>query len=257
MRQCRSVWPALVSLVVLSQCSKNDPTSELRAPYFRTTSPGATNPIRWPQQSITIRLQAASRWDIATPIVRRGLAAWSHRNTPCTGMDFKLEVERVERPAPARDGVNSVTLLEAAWCRSGDWRKDCYSSNEVAMTTVYSGDSGTEYAGLIREADVEINAVDFQWGLRDGNLVTVLQDGTLLPLQAVLLHEIGHLLGLSENCVGVPMGKHSPKPFCQRASRAVRASTMFPLWTGRMASSDSIGQAEKAFLCEVYPASAM
>jgi hypothetical protein len=62
----------------------------------------------------------------------------------------------------------------------------------AAMTTVFPPNAGP---GSVKEADIELNGVHFDWAA----------GGTGKPvarLQAVLVHEIGHALGLRDACSG-------------------------------------------------------
>lgn len=130
---------------------------------------------------------------------RRALEAaaesWSFPAIECTSV--KLVV------GPARpiwrvreDGLNLVAFRRGDWChneRCGP--TSTFPTRAMAMTTAYpEGASGSR----VREGDIEINAVSFRFsqGERGG-------DGPgswTVPLQAVLVHEIGHVLGLEDVC---------------------------------------------------------
>ncbi len=58
------------------------------------------------------------------------------------------------------------------------------------MTTVYPRGAGP---GSVREADVELNAVYLSW--KDGAGAN-----PVAPLRAILIHELGHVLGFPDAC---------------------------------------------------------
>lgn len=60
------------------------------------------------------------------------------------------------------------------------------------------------------EADVEINAVHYSWAQEEG--------AALSPLAPLLIHELGHVLGLAHSCAGLECASHE----------AARALVMYP-----------------------------
>ncbi|OQX69010.1 MAG: hypothetical protein B6A08_06885 [Sorangiineae bacterium NIC37A_2] len=60
------------------------------------------------------------------------------------------------------------------------------------------------------EADIEINAVHYSWAKEEG--------AALSPLAPLLVHELGHVLGLAHSCAGLECASHE----------AARASVMYP-----------------------------
>src|SRR5204863_7528716 len=124
----------------------------------------------------------------------------------------------------------------------------------LALTSVFS----RRTTGEILDADVEINAVDYQWG----DLVSGPQSADdLHDLQAALTHELGHLLGLGHTCVwddgvGPPVfDDHGDRvPNCDGASPAILATTMFPEALPGSTSQRKLSADEIRAVCEIYPA---
>jgi hypothetical protein len=77
-----------------------------------------------------------------------------------------------------RDGVSAIYWMT-------DWEAD--KSGEQARTTIYW--EGTQ----IEEADMKLNAKDFQ--ISDASPLTGLQ----IDAESLMLHELGHVLGLQHN----------------------------------------------------------
>jgi hypothetical protein len=122
--------------------------------------------------------------------------AWSYPAVACTSVQIK-----VADPAPRRiaeqDGTNLVVLRNMSWChnercdpgRTFPWRA-------MGMTTTYPPDAK---AGAIVEADIELNAVAFRFSHEPLPPLGTGKHG--VRLKAVLVHELGHLLGLEDACV--------------------------------------------------------
>lgn len=99
---------------------------------------------------------------------------------------------RVKGPAnPHKDGVNVIYLLDS-------WESN--RSSEQGRTSIYwIGD-------LIKEADVRLNAADFGFYWRGDTLTRANKNerSSMAPvnIEALVLHEFGHVLGLKHNDTG-------------------------------------------------------
>ncbi|HEX2735558.1 MAG TPA: hypothetical protein VHM70_28350 [Polyangiaceae bacterium] len=100
------------------------------------------------------------------------------------------------------DGLNLIVFREQHWChneRCGGI--ETYSGATVGMTTTYpAGSFGLD----VKEADIELNAVRFEFATDSSKGAPEQARATPKPsvsLQATLVHEIGHVLGLRDACL--------------------------------------------------------
>jgi hypothetical protein len=99
------------------------------------------------------------------------------------------------------DGINTVMFRTDRWCHPDDaQQKDvCYSSAAAGITTVFFVQDGSDHAGTILDADIELNDINFTFAV----LPTTGQPraGTsFADLENTLTHELGHLQGLDHTC---------------------------------------------------------
>jgi hypothetical protein len=135
-----------------------------------------------------------------------------------------------DAPPATRDGKNTI-----AWVN--DWTKRGFPKLAPGNTDMQY--RGHDDAWEIAEADVYLDAADFDWTTADGKDTSV---------QAVLTHELGHALGLLHPCED---GGADGAPACEDAPSDVEASTMYPFYS---ASQASLEADDVAGICYLYPA---
>jgi hypothetical protein len=148
------------------------------------------------------------------------------------------------------DGVNLVVLRRDEWChneRCGT--RTTFPTAALGMTTSYpEGASGL----AVSEADVELNALGMQMiadgapGLVKKTPVLSTTGGTTISLETVLVHELGHVLGLKDACNAGH--RVSGRPILGDCSAAQRDRVMFA--PARKVSPTAADLAEVRFL---YP----
>jgi len=133
---------------------------------------GASVPVAWPAASFPIRYELDRRVLSLRPgfddTIDRAFGEWTAVS------DAKISFERsgVDSVMPGKDGINSISLAD-----------DLFANQKFfAVTTNWYDDSGK-----MTEADIQIDTNTFTSGACD--------------MQALVAHEIGHLLGLDHSAV--------------------------------------------------------
>jgi hypothetical protein len=193
----------------------------------------------------------------AEDIVRaaRGAAdVWGRGSLDCTSLELRVSAAP-EASGPAQlDGISRMSFRREEWCKEPRGQADpCYDPFALAVTSVFA----RKVDGEILDADVELNAVTFEWSdlnshpdLRNSN-----QD-----LQNTLTHEFGHFIGLDHTCtlsvsrVGQTDDKGQPVPSCSRASDPVRETTMFAAVIPGDMDRRTLAPDDQRAVCTVYPA---
>src|ERR1700690_1875778 len=158
-------------------------------------------------------------------------ATWSATANPCSFMQINADVAAAGAVAPAKaiyDQRNSLIFQVQA----SNWSFD---ASALAITSVFVIPSD----GTIKDADIEVNAVNFIWAdldlTNDPNPQDLQNAPNRQDLQNAITHEMGHLLGLDHTCYTHGAGTTRPLddmglpiPDCgPSAPAAVQATTMY------------------------------
>lgn len=221
-------------------------------------------PYAWRTRTVAIKefpqgLPDVDEATIATAVTEAA-KAWTQGDpllTQCT--DLQLDVTPMSLsdtpPTPKFDQINNVVFVSADWCASPPG--ECREPLALAITTVFARTSGE-----IVDADVEVNATDFQWG----DLVTTPALGGKHDLQNALTHEMGHFIGLDHTCYAEKAGTTAPidengqpVPSCfdLNLSEAVRMTTMFASAEPGDVSKRSLEADDLQAVCATYPRGAV
>jgi hypothetical protein len=199
-----------------------------------TTETGAT--VRWTLAEIVLHPELPGsggeplRRQLAAALTRSA-AVWNDALAGCAAPRLRVVAPRTS-DAPARaDGRSQVVVRADSWCpHRYREREDCYDPSQAGITRLYPRIvPGAAEDGDLREADIEINAVHSDW----------FSELAASRLEALLAHELGHVLGLAH-----PLASDS----------AGRESVMYfdPLEAGRPLVLKP-GQSEIDGLCALYP----
>jgi hypothetical protein len=138
--------------------------------------------------------------------VAAAAASWNAVLSTCS--DLRLEVGAATRERLAVDDGQTVLIFRTrAWCHNDRCSsQSTYPLNTMAMTSTYP-ERAT--GALVRGADVEFNGKALRRNAPANGATTTnggewkffAPDGRLAGgLQTVVLHELGHVLGLSDHC---------------------------------------------------------
>lgn len=147
-------------------------------------------------------------------------ATWS--SVKCANL--KITVGHPEPSKVADDEKRAVIVRDELWCRNGMRDQGCYEDGFVAATTIeHSRKVGAIFA------DVEINGVTEHFADIDPASVLTANNLNVWDLQSILVHELGHMLGLPDVCTTAanPKGNKAIRS-CLKASSRDRSSVMYP-----------------------------
>jgi hypothetical protein len=234
--------------------------------YVQDRSPKTGAALRWKGGALTLILaRTAPSQDLSESEVRRAVAAalavWDHRNNPCSRVELRLAEVTTDNEV-VEDGVSSLSFREERWSRNG--RAEVlarYPANMLALTSLYAKPRpGKPTVAEIVEADIELNAVDFRFST-DGKVSQSVS--RTRDLQTVLIHEIGHILGLGHNCAMTERERRLVDylgrrlPLCSAAGPALRSAAMFPVESLATAPIlRDLPPDDRKALCAMYPARA-
>lgn len=164
------------------------------------------------------------------------MAAWNDTTSACGYLE--LRAEPPDTGEVGFDYINRIVVREDTWCAPGPPER-CHDSGSIGLTTLFFvDDPGNPRDGVILDADIELNAVDYALATCDGlpgGCVTG-GDGVRADLANTLTHELGHVIGLDHTCwAGDPSeapldGDGNPVPACQPVillPPAVTEATMY------------------------------
>ena len=232
------------------------------AGYVRYTSDGGKM-FKWPQSCVVMQVfpedlvGMMSRSEIMGAI-EASAGAWSKGSNSCTYLDIMVSSSDAATPRAVNDGHNNVVFRTETWCKLNA-KNDCdpsvaYDAAALALTSV----SASTTSGIIRDADIEVNAHHFSW--TDLVMHPDLRGAgqSFHDLQNAVTHEMGHVIGLDHTCYLQPpapiddMG--NPIPDCASASPDVLATTMFPSANPGDIDKRDLAPDDQRAVCEIYPA---
>jgi hypothetical protein len=152
------------------------------------------------------------------------VSSWNRELSDCGAPRLVVAESSLKRAFIREDRINEVLMHDRAWCPpdAADFGH-CYDRQLHASTRLRpERRPGHPTDGLIKEADLEVNGVDFAWsalGERPGTL----------NLEAMLVHELGHVLGLDHPCA--PLGSEARRSGRLKfgcSDRKVKQAVMHP-----------------------------
>jgi MYXO-CTERM domain-containing protein len=216
--------------------------------------------MAWAQNCVPIVVYPSGFTQISAAAVETAAAgaaaAWSAGDNICTYLDLEVALSTAPAPTVRNDGINAIVFRTTSWCQMTNG--SCALNYDPAAVSVATVTAVTS-TGQIVDADVELNAVDFNWA----DLVTEPQSTSDQDLQNDLTEAFGHLIGLDAPCFRSSPGgtrpldnSGQPAVDCDQASAAVQAETMFPAWPPGDTQKRTLAPDDQAALCGIYPLAA-
>jgi len=130
-------------------------------------------------------------------LVARSVDSWNQGLARCCSVRLSL-APAVDRRLAEQDNLNLVILRRGPWCHNERCGKaSTFPLTVLGMTNTYPKDA---VGAQVREADIEINATHLHHSPGAGWVLALPGSDREVSLQAVVTHEIGHLLGLRDAC---------------------------------------------------------
>jgi hypothetical protein len=164
--------------------------------------------------------------------VVRAFGAWE--GVDCTKVRAKNFGWR-RGPASSGDGISSISWVHEGWPAA---------NSAGARTDLVVEQRGGRWS--IVEADIFLNAQDYEW------TVEAASDASVKSLSPILLHEVGHVLGLSHPCApgaGVDCGDACGDALaeCTADEQGVVMNPVYDVSRTTLSADDAAG------ICALYP----
>jgi len=220
---------------------------------FPTRMPGGA-PLHWVLKEIVLH-PILPRHKITTTdfleALRFGVAAWNTALKGCQAPRLQLGAPVDNLRKVRQDATSMVVLREGFWCGDEDNKLEhCYDPTVEAITSIYpEHNPGQPENGAVREADIEINAVNYDWSPDS-------QRANARNLRALITHELGHVLGLDHACntteaVVNKQVQNPTAPVCDSANTS--GAIMYPHVTQNPTYPTPVpGGSEAELLCAIY-----
>ena len=255
-----------ISMIQIAQYRSGE--RRLRGAYVPTVGE-MDGRLHWQQSCIFVTPDSAGTTDIDGTQEHDALGAaldeWNARTDACSYM--KLMLQPAEPLEVGLDGKNTLKFREDTWCRPESEHKpaECYDAEASAITTLcYINDARRADNGVVLDADVEVNAVDY--AIAVGCETRCATTGTgprgVADLQNTLTHEYGHVLGLDHTCWGgepseAPLtDEGTPAPQCEPEDLLppeAKNATMYNFQGSREVAKRTVEADDIEGVCDAYP----
>ncbi len=228
--------------------------------YVRTRTTNTQIPMAWSTSCLNVEFLLGSgpenvSKELFQTAVSEAAAQWSSATAECPKMFITVSPSSATKGYVEADGVNKIQFRTDAWERSVRDPKDVkvYLPNELAITSVFASNK----TGEIFDTDIELNAVNAQWGDLVEN-PQLAKSSNMHDLQNTLTHELGHVIGLDHTCNGGGQSnffdhESKPVPTCP-GSIEMQETTMAAIVMPGDTLRRSLSADDKKGVCDIYPA---
>jgi hypothetical protein len=244
------------------------------AAFVRARTEKGFSPLYWrdPRQVLEVARPAAETGITAEELRAASAAAtgaWNHDAIACTSVNLTLAPEMSDDQITKFDGHNRISMRTGMWCRdpAHPTPRTCHVADAVALTTLFTRfHVGYPDDGRILEADIEVNAVDWQWAMMPDPVPSGNEYANDFDLTGALTHETGHFIGLDHTCSaagptaliddqGRPVPECGLEPSDELAQ--IMSSTMYPRMNQSDVSWRTLSDDERMAACTMYPLTAL
>jgi MYXO-CTERM domain-containing protein len=165
--------------------------------------------IFWPQSCLYIQPDGDLLGDAMAPAdvlkaINSAIGSWNDRLNVSSFMQLRYLPPDGPKEVNPIDGLQLIKFHRDRFCRPAtatDSMEMCLDPSATAVTTVtfINRPSDPLTDGLIIDADIDLNAVDFQFYDASGPPPSNL-DKPPIDLWNTLTHEMGHMMGLDHTC---------------------------------------------------------
>ncbi|MCK6552514.1 matrixin family metalloprotease [Myxococcota bacterium] len=208
------------------------PTTWVRA-TTSTTARGAEHCLRWTGGTeLVLALEDCTSWDAECharrDAIRAAIAGWNDVLHGCSSLS--LSEATLTSRAAGYDASPGAVNENIVVFRDGNCRDlDCWTSSDELLAVTFSTFVYT--TGLMVDADIELNEATYTLSTTSSISCAPSSPGCPFDVQAIVNHELGHLLGLG----------HHTRP----------GSLMHPIYGGLDQRLIDAGSAQA--MCEIYP----
>lgn len=237
--------------------------AEPSAEAFIRSRTRSCRPVFWPQGCLYIQPDSELLGSDLDPAlvenaIQNGITAWNDHLGASSFLRLRYLPPRGPQEINPLDGLQLIKFRRNRFCRpptATNSMEVCFDQSATAVTTVTfinrPSDPATD--GLIVDADIDFNAVDFHFFDADSG-PPPLGGRTPVDLWNTVTHELGHVMGLEHPCSLFPGAvaacavdaQGSPAPLCtQVESERFRDPRLQTLYEATMYPTAAAGEVTK------------